>query len=156
MHRLIAPLVAVALAGPALAADVKAGAIAVSGPWSRPAVAGGTGAGFLVIANTGKAVETLTAVESPVSRKVEIHRSSSAGGVMSMQKQASLPVPAGGAVTLAPGGYHLMFVGLTRAQKTGDSFPATLVFASGKRLSVTFKVIMGPPAAGAGHDMSKM
>lgn len=62
-----------------------------------------------------------------------------------------MQVPAGGGVTFAPGGYHLMLIGLTRAVKVGDTVPATLTFASGARLKVSFVAGMAPPAGGHEH-----
>ncbi|MGH6966128.1 MAG: copper chaperone PCu(A)C, partial [Phenylobacterium sp.] len=54
--------------------------LTVSGAWSRPAVVGTTGVGYLVVANGGKAADTLVRVESPVAARVEMHSSSMAGG----------------------------------------------------------------------------
>jgi len=149
------------LASVAEAASYRLGALEVGRPWSRPAAVGGTGAGFMTLTNRGKAPDALVRVESALARQVEIHRSTTVGGVASMQPQPTLPIPAGGTVTLAPRGYHLMFLGLTQALKPGDAIPATLTFASGARLKVVFRVGTGaaPPAqdAGhAGHDMSRM
>ena len=138
----------VGLAATAQAAPQRAG-IEVAAPWSRPAVAGGSGVGYLVLANHGRSPEALVKVESPAARTVEIHRASLTGGVMSMAAQDRVAVPPGGSVSFAPGGYHLMFLDLTRALKPGDRLPATLVFASGRRLVVSFAVGdgAGPPAA---------
>jgi copper(I)-binding protein len=69
-----------------------------------------------------------------------------AGGVARMQRVARVGVPAGGKVTFAPGGYHLMFMGLGRALKTGDRLPATLTFASGAKVEAQFVVGLAPPA----------
>jgi copper(I)-binding protein len=132
------------LASPALARE---GALAVSGAWSRPAAAGATGAGFLTIVNHGKA-DALVAVESPAAARVEMHTSSMAGGVMRMAREPRVPIPAGGRVSFAPGGRHLMLVGLKRALHTGDKVPATLRFASGSTVKVSFEVsAAGPPRA---------
>lgn len=68
-----------------------------------------------------------------------------------MKPLARVAVPAGGSVTFAPGGYHLMLIGLTKPVKTGDAVPATLTFASGAKVKVSFVAAMGPPAAGAHH-----
>ena len=121
--------------------------LAVSGAWSRPAVAGTNGVGYLVVTNRGKA-DALVKVESPLAARIEMHSSSMAGGVMSMQKEARVPVPAGGQAAFAPGGYPLMLIGLTRTLKSGDKVPATLTFASGAKLQTAFAVGTGagPPA----------
>ena len=128
-----------AVAGTAQAAQP----LSVSGAWSRPAVAGTNGVGYLVVANTGKA-DALVEVESPLAAKVEMHSSSMAGGVMSMKKEDRVPVPAGGKAVFGPGGYHLMLIGLTKTTKAGDQVPATLTFASGAKVKASFAVGMGP------------
>ena len=50
-------------------------------------------------------------------------------------------VPAGETVTLEPGGYHVMFVGLAGDPfEVGDAFPATLVFEKAGEIEVVFEV----------------
>lgn len=147
------PLVAPILAFGAIAASAAAAAAPQTPPqvtqaWSRPAVAGSTGAGFMTLANPGKAADALVAAQSPAAKTTEIHRSSmAAGGVMKMEKQARVAIPAGGTVVFAPGGYHLMFIGLTRTLKAGDKVPATLTFASGVRVKTEFEVRVTPPGS---------
>jgi copper(I)-binding protein len=118
-------------------------------PWSRPAAAGGTGVGYLTLVNHGKA-DALVGAESPDASSVEMHASSMAGGVMKMTPEARTPLPAGGQVSFAPGGRHLMLIGLKRPLKVGDKVPTTLKFASGASLKVDFVVQAQAPAA-SGH-----
>jgi copper(I)-binding protein len=153
MKMLIPIAAALVLAASAQAATYTAGPVAAAEPWSRPAVAGTTGAGFLTLSNHGTAAETLVAIASPVAAKVEVHRSSMAGGVSRMDRVQALAIPAGGEVVFAPGGYHLMLVGLKGPLKAGQRFPATLTFASGRKLALAFTVSdgMGPPAEGHHH-----
>ena len=139
-------LAAAAFAGPLTAS--AAGTVEVLRPWSRPAVAGTNGVGYLVVANHGRAVEVLEKVESPIAARVEMHSSSMAGGVMSMKRLEKAPVPAGGRITFGPGGYHLMLIGLKRSLKPGDQAPATLIFASGARVTTAFAVTAGLGAPG--------
>ena len=146
MLRLALALCLVFAAAPVQAAAYRSGQIEVRGPWSRPAAAGTTGAGFLAIENHGGAAETLTAVTTPIAREVQIHRSSMSGGIMSMSREAQVSAPAHGQVVFAPGGYHLMMLDLDRPLKVGDRFPATLVFASGRRLTVRFEVRTDAPS----------
>lgn len=135
----------------ALAATPVLAAPQVSGAWSRPAAAGTTGAGFMTLTNPGKTADALVAVESPLARKVEMHRSVMRAGVSSMQKLERVDLPPGARVTFAPGGNHLMLLGLTRALKTGETAPATLVFASGARVKVAFEVRIAAPATEHHH-----
>ena len=141
---LVAGVLATA-ATPALAAPQ------VSSAWSRPAAAGTTGAGFMMLTNPGKAPDALVAVESPAARSVEIHRSVMSGGVSSMRKQARVPLAPGGSGLFAPGGYHLMFMGLKTALKSGDQAPATLIFESGARVKANFEVRVSAPPEGHQH-----
>lgn len=129
-----------------------------AGAWTRPAAAGMTAAGYLTIVNRGPRADALVGVETPAARKASLHVSSMAGGVMRMAPEARAPIPARGETAFAPGGRHVMFEGLTRPLKPGDSLPATLRFASGARLQVQFAVRTEAPGQGAhgmsGHDMS--
>ncbi len=141
----LATLAALALATAAQAAPK------VEAAWTRPAGQGQTGAGFMILRNPDSKPDALVSVQSPAARTVQIHQSSMSGGMASMKMLPSVPVPAAGAVTFAPGGYHLMFLGLTRAVKPGDAVPATLTFASGAKVSTSFVAGMGPPAAEHHH-----
>lgn len=145
MKTAIFSLVAIAVATVAQAAPT------VQAAWSRPAAKGMTGVGFMVLSNPGAKPDALVAVQSIGARQVEIHQSSVNNGVASMRPVASAPIPVGGRVTFAPGGYHLMFLGLAKAQKVGDRLPAVLIFASGVRTRVSFIVGLAPSAAGHDH-----
>jgi len=142
------PLVALAAVSLATAAHA---APRVEAAWTRPAPQGQTGAGFMILRNPDAKADTLVSVQSPLAGEVQIHQSSMAGGMASMKQLKTLPLPAGGAVTFAPGGYHLMFLKLTKAVKIGDAVPATLVFASGSRVKASFVAQIGPPAAAPHH-----
>ena len=143
MKLIAAALTLALLAGSAAAA----GAVEVRAAWSRPAAAGTTGAGFLTLANPTVKADALIGVESPDARAVEMHRSSMSGGMASMARVTRIEVPARGSVTLSPGGYHLMFLGLKRPLKAGETLPATLVFASGVKVKAELKVGLSAPAA---------
>jgi copper(I)-binding protein len=147
---LFAAALATAVTPLAAQAAQAAGRIEVLQPWSRPAVAGTNGIGYLVLANHGRSADTLEKVESPIAARVEVHAMSMTGGVMSMKKVDRVAVPPGGQTTFASGGYHLMLFGLTRTLKAGDRAPVTLTFASGAKVAVRLVVSdgMGPPPAG--------
>jgi copper(I)-binding protein len=153
---LIAALAALALTSAANAATYRLGGIEVAQPWSRPAAAGTNGAGFMTVTNKGKKADTLASVDVPLAKKVEIHKTSMANGIMSMKRlDAGLPLAPGESVSFAPGGYHLMLIGLAKATKAGDVIPATLVFASGTKIKIEFPVGTGPASAPA-MDMDHM
>lgn len=145
MERLLTTLAALALATAAQAAPK------VEAAWTRPAAQGGTGAGFMTLKNPDAKADALVSVTSPLARTVQMHQSSMSGGMASMKPLTRVAVPPGGAVTFAPGGYHLMFIGLTKPVKTGEAVPATLTFASGAKVKVSFAAAMGPPAPAHHH-----
>ena len=60
-------------------------------------------------------------------------------------------IPAGGSVTLKPGSYHVMLMGLKKPLVVGQSIPLTLTFAKAGNISVTVPVqAMGATAGNGG------
>lgn len=119
--------------------------IEISQAWSRPAVAGTTGVGYLVIANHAAKADAVTAATTPLAARVEMHAMSMANGIMSMSKVDRVAVPGGGQAEFGPGGYHLMMVGLTRTLSVGERVPVTLTFASGAKVQSNLIVGLTPP-----------
>ncbi|RUZ41237.1 copper chaperone PCu(A)C, partial [Mesorhizobium sp. M7A.F.Ca.US.003.02.1.1] len=99
--------------------EFKVGDLEIGHPWSRATPAGAKVAGgYFTITNKGSAPDRLVSISSDVSEKAELHEMGVKDGVMTMRPVAGgLEIPAGGKVTLAPGGYHLMFMGLKRQPK---------------------------------------
>ncbi len=115
----------------------QASAVQISEAWSRPAAAGGNGAGFFTITNAGGKPDILVAVTSLAANKVEMHQTSMANGVMSMQQiQGGIPLPPGSSITFAPGGKHLMVMGLKAALHSGGKLPLTFKLKSGRQLTI--------------------
>lgn len=87
----------------------------VTGAWVRtPNPAVDVAAAYLTIENNTNAPVALVAVSSKQAGTVEIHETKTVDGMMSMQKVASLAVPAHGSTALAPGGSHLMMIELAQ------------------------------------------
>lgn len=108
-------------------------------PWARIAAPGvPVAAGYALIFNRGTAAEELLAASSPLAASVEIHETSMAGGVMRMRELEAVSLPAGARVALAPGGLHLMIMGLDQSLKAGDSLPITLRFRQAGEIEVRF------------------
>ena len=139
---------------PASAHDYRLGSLEISQPWTRatPATAQ-TGGGFLTITNKGTTPDRLIAARSPASNKVEVHEMKMDGTVMKMRELAKgLEIPAGATVTLKPGGYHIMFMGLKAPLAKDAKVPVTLVFEKAGSIDVELKVeAIG--AASSGHKM---
>ena len=97
---------------PLAAHEEKTGDITIVHPWSRPAPQGQNGVIYLEIRNGGAVDDRLIGVSMPLAEKVELHRSTMEDGIHRMEKVESIVVPAGGTVELAPGGLHVMLIGL--------------------------------------------
>lgn len=141
----IAVLAICALAAtPALAHDhvVKAGSLEIVHPWSRATPAGAKVAGgYVTVVNKGAAPDTLlSAAADGISSKVEIHETTMKDGVMSMKPVTGVAVPAGGSTSLKPGSFHIMFMGLKRPLKQGETFPGSLTFEKAGTVKVEFTV----------------
>ncbi|RUU08294.1 copper chaperone PCu(A)C, partial [Mesorhizobium sp. M6A.T.Ca.TU.002.02.2.1] len=122
--------------------EFRVGDLEIGHPWSRATPPGAKVAGgYFTVTNTGSSPDRLLSISSEISAKAELHEMGVSDGVMTMRPvTGGLEIPAGGKVALAPGGYHLMFVGLKRQPKQGEAFPATLTFEKAGAVTVDFAV----------------
>lgn len=120
----------------------SSGGLTIRDAWARPANAGDNGAAYFLIENGTGADDTLLSVSSEIASASEVHMSMMMdGGVMSMQQQESVPVPAGEEVEFKTGGLHVMFIGLTRELKVGETITLTLSFEQAGDLVVEVPVV---------------
>jgi periplasmic copper chaperone A len=111
----------------------------VNDPWSRPALARGTGAAYFVIENP-LAADALIDAKSDVSEVVEIHKTVMAqGDVMQMMKMERITIP-NGKTEFKPGGSHVMFINLKRDLKAGETIALTLEFQNAGKINLQVKV----------------
>ena len=110
-------------------------------------------AGYLEITNKGDQDDRLISVSIKGADKSEIHTMSMDGGVMRMRPlKDGIIIPAGEAVSLTPGGLHLMFMKLTDFPKKGDMASLSLVFEKAGAIDVKAPVKMIKPGHGhSGH-----
>lgn len=119
-------------------------------PWIRGSVPGQkNGAGYVVIQNKGGTAAALVSANSDRADRIELHTIVREDGVAKMREVQEIPIPANGSVTLQPGGYHIMFIGLTQPFKEGESIPVKLNFANGQSVDVSFSV-KAPTYKGSG------
>jgi hypothetical protein len=131
--------------------EYRQAGLAVVSPWARPTAGAQTnGAAYVAITNAGDVADRLTAARSPAARAAEIHSHTiDAEGVARMRPVAAVEVPAHGEARLAPGGYHIMLIGLSEPLREGAAFPLTLVFERAGEVTVEVAVERSPPAATA-------
>jgi copper(I)-binding protein len=122
-----------------ITAFAQTNGITIENAWSRPAAAGRVGVVYLTVKDSGSA-DTLTGASSPVAARAELHESFTENGVSRMRPVGPLQIEPGKPLTLAPGGLHIMLMGLKQPLKTGETFPVTLTFASAGEVTANAKV----------------
>lgn len=133
MKKMISLSRAVAAMGLLSALSLSAWAqnVEIQGAWARATVQGqkATGA-FMTL--TAKEGGRLVGVASPVAAVAEVHEMAMEGDVMKMRAVAALELPAGKAVELKPGSYHIMLMDLKLPLQKDTTIPLTLTFKNAK------------------------
>lgn len=121
-------------------------AVQVSDVWCRPTPNGArTGACYATLTAQGRD-DRLVGVSTPAAGMAMAHRMEMKDGIMRMADGASeLALPDGRPITLAPGGTHLMLMGLKGPLTAGSTVPLTLDFAEAP--DVTVQAAVRQPAA---------
>ncbi len=150
LTRLMTVLSVALLPGFALGHDYLLGDLHIAHPFAAATSASAmAGAGYVTILNSGSTDDALIAVEAAYPR-VMMHDSVVVDGVASMIALDRVDVPAGASVSFAPGGKHIMFMGLDgNPLDVGETVPATLVFENAGRVDVVFNV---EDVTAGGHD----
>lgn len=152
MRRLLIPAILF------LAAAGDAPSITVVHPWARASAgAAKAGAAYLTVTDTG-APDKLVGASTPVADTAQVHETINDNGTMKMRPvDGGLALPTGKAVSLSPGGYHVMLMGLKAPLKAGDTFPLTLNFQHAPPQTVTVTVEAGKGGMKMDHgDMDHM
>ncbi|MFF7675600.1 copper chaperone PCu(A)C [Actinacidiphila glaucinigra] len=127
----LALLGATACSGPSAGPELK-----VSGAYiPQPALAD-MAAGYFTVANTGGRDARLTSVTSDLSGDITLH--STEGN--RMRRVTSFTVPAGGRLTLALGGSHLMLTDLEHKPVAGERVSLRLRFDDADTIDVRVPV----------------
>ncbi len=148
-------LVWVALCMATLSTAVLSQSVDVKGAWARATVQGQKASGaFMTL--TAKDGAKLVGVLSPVAGVVEVHEMKMDGDVMKMRAvEGGLDLPAGKAVELKPGGYHVMLMDLKTPLQKDTTIPLTLVLKNAKgvesKTEIRVPVSTTPPAGAGGH-----
>jgi len=125
----------------ASAHDVTAGALTIQHPWARATAASAkTGALYVTVTNNGTEADRLLGVSTDAAERCELHVSEASGDMMTMRMVEDLEIPAGGSVSLAPKGTHVMLMGLKAPLQKGATFPATLRFEKAGEVAINVAV----------------
>lgn len=130
-----------------------AAGVVVAEGWVRAAAADRTmSAGYVALCNAGAADDALVSATSPAAAAVEIHESmKDSAGVSTMRQMPDIALPRGAWVRFAPGGKHLMLIGLNGPLTEGQMGTVTLTFRSGAVVKVDLPVRAAAPAGSEHH-----
>jgi copper(I)-binding protein len=106
-------------------------------------------AAYLTLVNRGEAAIAIVGASSNVAEKVELHTTRKIDGLMRMEPLEALAVAPGERVELAPGGMHLMLLGLAYMPAPGDDIRLCLQLVSGEVVCTAAEVRMSDAALDA-------
>jgi copper(I)-binding protein len=96
----------------------------------------------MTVRNRGEDAVTLTKIATPLAMMPEIHESkTNSDGVRSMAPAAEITIEPGQSVALEPGGLHAMLMKLQEPMTEGETFPLTLTFSDGGKVTVEVPIL---------------
>lgn len=125
----------------------------VTGAWTRVTAPKQTnGAVYLTISSQDGDTLTKASVPTSIAGMAQLHETTGSMGsgsgststtemdsMKGMKEVDSIPIPAGKAVKLEPGGYHIMLMELVKPITAGEKVPVTLTFE--KAGTLTFDAV---------------
>lgn len=104
--------------------------------WARATVPGQpVGAAYMKISSP--TATRLVKIETEAAKQVQVHNMHVHDGVMKMREHGQLDIPAGQTVELAPGGMHVMLIGLKNPLMAGETFTMKMTFQDAKNATST-------------------
>lgn len=124
-----------------LSTVANAGDIKILEAWSplAPPTAGAHAA-YVSLTNGGTSPRILVSASSDQYGMVHIHESKVKDGVSSMMMVHQIEVPAGGKLSMAPGGLHIMLMHPKKPNEAGSIVPVSLKFANGESIEINVTV----------------
>ncbi len=124
--------------------------ISIDGQWARNSpMSADNGAVYMNITSSDGDRLLSASVDPSIAGTVEVHETVPAegdtsedgmGGMMMMRPVDGIDLPAGETVSLAPGGYHIMLIGLTKPLEIGEKFDVAVTFENAGEKTVEVEV----------------
>jgi copper(I)-binding protein len=106
--------------------------VSVTDAWARATVPGQPVGAVYMKVSSSNAVR-LVDIQTEVAKDVQVHTMHHHDGVMKMREHGELAIQAGQTVDLAPGGLHLMLLGLKKPLSAGENLTMKLTFEDAKK-----------------------
>jgi copper(I)-binding protein len=119
--------------------------------WARPTPPGAPAAAvYGELHHPGPGSAHIVGADTPFAEVVELHESAESGGMMTMRPLTEgLQLSEGQTRTLAPGGLHIMLIGLRGPLTSGETLPLRLRMADGSMARVSVPISDAAPPAHA-------
>jgi len=131
----------ISLTSQATYAEVVADKMMVSNPVVRATPPGAENtAVYFTLYNTSDEAHQIVNVTSEEAIQVQLHTTLEKDGVYSMQRLTSVDVPAKKNTYFAPGGKHIMLMGLIESLSPGEHVPLTIIFEDGSYVRLSAEV----------------
>ncbi len=144
-HFLATACLTLTLAASALAGDAgmaKVGDIMIHESWARASLGSApNSAAYMTLMTHGDAADKLIGVATPVAEKAELHNHIMEGDIAKMRPVEAIDVNPDEPVTLEPGGFHVMLIGLKEKLKEGEALPLTLTFEKAGEVTVDVPIL---------------
>jgi len=98
-------------------------------------------AAFMSLENNSSQRQTLVSIVSDEVERIELHRHVHSDTGMAMERVEQVSIEAGDDFIFAPGGYHLMLIGVERSLSVGQNLGVELIFADGQSLDIELPVV---------------
>lgn len=135
-----AAALALFLAVPATAHDLRHGDLHIGHAWAKPAAKDGTAEVYFAVINRGNTADRLVGAQTTVATLAFLAETRGEADA----RLSSIELAPARPVALRPGRLHVRLDRLTRDLKAGDRFPLTLKFASAPAAEVTVIVEAAP------------
>ena len=111
--------------------------IKIENAWVRPSLQNMGTALYFTVENNSSEADTLFAVDSDISDKIELHETYSEGDMMGMRKVDFIIVDGKSSFEFKPGGYHIMVMKLKKDINNGDKENFILHFKQAGVISIS-------------------
>ncbi len=149
----IAAAVLLGLTAGALAADIQVGQIMIHDPWARASLgASATSAAYMTIEVTGDRPDRLIGAASPIAKHAQLHAEVMDNGVAKMRPVDAVEVAPGTPTVLAPGGLHIMLMGVQGKLIEGQTLPLELTFETAGKIELEVPIRSMTGGMGPGMD----
>ena len=111
------------------ASGAMAGELSVTSAWSRATPPGASmGVVYFQIENGGTRSDRLLKLKTSIAASASVHRTEIVDDIARMREVAVLHVAPGEKIEFAPGGYHVMLMGLKKPLVAGQKLELELLF----------------------------